>query len=222
MKAITLHAPYATLLVTRQPLAPLSAGDLSLAIVRAKQPPPSMVKQWHTSDEPCPPEGIGQRVQFTETGRFTVEPADGWTECACITATCRHGDERMREYRAWTVWDNVRDDHAYTRQSGVEVEYLRKRDAAAVADSLNGRIVGSGIITESLPITTDFKICRSAHIQRHSDTLEYWPQIDDQAGPFSIRTNPVDISDQLPYGDWTPGRWAWRITEAAPTTGPLP
>ena len=25
-----------------------------------------------------------------------------------------------------------------------------------------------------------------------------------------------DISDQLPYGDWRPGRWAWRLTDAEP------
>lgn len=26
----------------------------------------------------------------------------------------------------------------------------------------------------------------------------------------------TDISDQLPYGDWRPGRWAWRLTDAEP------
>lgn len=72
-----------------------------------------------------------------DTKRFTVEPADGWTECACITDPCRHGDERMREYKAWTIWDNERDDHAYNRINSVEIEYLRKRDAIAVAHRLN-------------------------------------------------------------------------------------
>lgn len=71
-------------------------------------------------------------------GPFTVEPADGWTECACITDPCQHGDERMRPYKAWTVWDNEADqgrgEHAYlTRGSHFAVEYQRKRDAVSAA-----------------------------------------------------------------------------------------
>lgn len=73
-------------------------------------------------------------------GPFTVERSDGWTECSCITDPCRHGDERMREYQAWTVWDNEanrgRGDHAHvTRGSAFDVEYERKRDAVAAARS---------------------------------------------------------------------------------------
>lgn len=68
-------------------------------------------------------------------GPFTIERADGWTECSCITDPCRHGDERMREYRAWTVWDNEgRGDHAFiTRGNHFDVEYELKRDAVAAA-----------------------------------------------------------------------------------------
>lgn len=31
-----------------------------------------------------------------------------------------------------------------------------------------------------------------------------------------------DISDQLPYGDWVPGRWAWRLYEPEPFDQPIP
>lgn len=30
------------------------------------------------------------------------------------------------------------------------------------------------------------------------------------------------ISDQLPYGDWTPGRWAWRLDDIEPCCDPIP
>jgi hypothetical protein len=72
--------------------------------------------------------------------RFTVDPADGWTECECPDSLCSHdgrdgGPVGMRPYKAWTVWDNERDEHAYVTMptAGVENEYLRKRDAVAVA-----------------------------------------------------------------------------------------
>lgn len=75
-----------------------------------------------------------------DLGPFTVEPADGWTECDCITDPCRHSPDRMRYYRAWTVWDNEanrgRGDHAHiTRGSAFDVEYERKRDAVAAIEA---------------------------------------------------------------------------------------
>ncbi len=30
------------------------------------------------------------------------------------------------------------------------------------------------------------------------------------------------ISDQAPYGDWVPGRWAWRLTNPEPFDEPIP
>lgn len=41
------------------------------------------------------------------------------------------------------------------------------------------------------------------------------------------RTNPdggpaLDVSDQLPYGDFQPGRWAWLLTDVKPTTERCP
>lgn len=73
-----------------------------------------------------------------DLGPFVVEPADGWTECDCITDPCRHSPDRMRFYRAWTVWDNEanggRGEHAFiTRGSHFDVEYERKRDATQAA-----------------------------------------------------------------------------------------
>lgn len=33
---------------------------------------------------------------------------------------------------------------------------------------------------------------------------------------------PIDVSDQLPYGDFTPGRWAWLLDDVKPTTERCP
>lgn len=34
--------------------------------------------------------------------------------------------------------------------------------------------------------------------------------------------DPIDWSDQLPYGDFRPGRWAWLLSDIAPTTERCP
>lgn len=34
--------------------------------------------------------------------------------------------------------------------------------------------------------------------------------------------HPTDISDQLPWADWSPGRWAWRIENPKPTSVECP
>lgn len=70
------------------------------------------------------------------TPRFTIEPADGWTECDCPESLCPHDDPQgMRPYRAWTVWDNERNEHAFiTCGNAFDVEYERKRDAKADLD----------------------------------------------------------------------------------------
>lgn len=68
--------------------------------------------------------------------RFSIDPADGWTECDCPDSLCTHdgrdgGPQGMRPYRAWTVWDNARGDHAHVtvKDFNFDVEYLRKGDA---------------------------------------------------------------------------------------------
>lgn len=68
-------------------------------------------------------------------GPFSIEQSEGWTGCECPDALCTHGDERMRPYYTWIVWDVDVDDYAYiTRRSGslcFQHEYERKCDAVA-------------------------------------------------------------------------------------------
>lgn len=76
------------------------------------------------------------------TPRFTIDRADGVTECS--HPLCYDLHRRFRPgggihevyYRAWTVWDNEADDHAFitVRDFRFEDEYLRKKDARADLD----------------------------------------------------------------------------------------
>jgi hypothetical protein len=178
VRAITLHAPYATLLVTRQPGTDLrcercgASASLPLGMTcpdhQPRIVPQPMVKQWHTSDEPCPPELLNQRVAIYQDGIIPMY--------AAIAV-----GPAPRCHKRWPL----------------------------------GAIVGSGIITESLPITECSD--HTAHVcHSGGGLLMHYPLRGD------LMESEWGITDQIPYGDWTPGRWAWRITEATPTTERCP
>lgn len=72
-----------------------------------------------------------------------------------------------------------------------------------------GAVLGVGRVLDVLPIVPHAG-CRdgSPHVcigsygmLAHSKLHEPWPDGETEH----------DISDQLPYGDWSPGRWAWRM-----------
>lgn len=92
-----------------------------------------------------------------------------------------------------------------------------------VIDLPLGAVVGSGIITASLPIaSSDVAVPEPVDsvVARCGERLAFWRAI---YPPGEERVwEPTDISDQLPYGDWTPGRYAWLIEDAAPCTERCP
>ena len=72
-----------------------------------------------------------------------------------------------------------------------------------------GVVVCTAVVAEALPMV--------ASLGSPDDPL---PRIGiDVRGPYVMRFGQfpsVLIADQLPYGDWRPGRWAWRLTDAEP------
>ena len=73
-----------------------------------------------------------------------------------------------------------------------------------------GRVVCTARVTEALHIGGPFAPGRGARIETDGRNVQrVWPG---HAG-FLHRT---DLSDQLPYGDWRPGRWAWRLDNVEP------
>lgn len=190
MKAISLHQPWATLLVTRQPL---NVADR----VGGQTWPQPMVKRIETRSWPCPPAVIGERLAFHAT---QTEP---W-----------HALSQGDHIGKWRVKED--DDGFYG--------YPIDADAVPVTRLPLGAIVGSGVVTASLPI---YPAPTGPDEPDHpwvgflgpsSRILACW-QVDKHFPPLlSWR----DVSDQLPYGDFTPGRFAWIIEDAAPTTERCP
>lgn len=78
-----------------------------------------------------------------------------------------------------------------------------------------GAIVATARLVDCLPIlpeADDYSDGRAC-IESYAGLLRQWGE---DAESFE------DISDQLPYGDFTPGRWAWLLEDVQPTTERCP
>lgn len=94
------------------------------------------------------------------------------------------------------------------------------RDSCREVPMPLGVILGSVVFAESLPIDGNNEIGHMEFV---------CPQYDGKAltvyrftDPHRPPTEAVDITDQLPYGDWTDnaGRYAWRATQATKLARP--
>lgn len=79
-----------------------------------------------------------------------------------------------------------------------------------------GRVVCTAVVAEALPIVDD-GAARDVIDTRPGDCQILALRQDDERGTEQI----TDISDQLPYGDWQPGRWTWRLTDVEQVDGPV-
>ena len=79
-----------------------------------------------------------------------------------------------------------------------------------------GAVVAVARITDVVPITKcsgEHHVCNSP-----SDVLLHHSPLHE---PHADGETEHDISDQLPYGDWSPGRWAWRLDDVRRLTEPV-
>jgi len=185
MKVVSLHQPWASLCVTRQPCDCRPYSFMSDLPHSTHCPAVSMVKRFETRSWPCPPALIGERIAFHATRR---KPKD----------FARIGDYEMVELANGDVV-MVRGAARFDRSQHVPLPL--------------GAIVGSGRITASYLIVAD-------------------PEM--RAGAFAIATvhgdvhvmtadsHHVEYPGQTPYGDFTPGRYAWLIEDAASTQARCP
>lgn len=77
-----------------------------------------------------------------------------------------------------------------------------------------GAVVATAVVAEALPIlpeADDYSDGRAC-IESYADRLRLWAEDADTW---------TDLSDQLPFGGWRPGRWAWRLTDVRPVD-PIP
>lgn len=81
-----------------------------------------------------------------------------------------------------------------------------------------GAVVAVANIVDSLPI---FR----GPIDEQHPAFEHWPKSavgDERLFLFDQTMGCHDLSDQLPYGDWTTGRWAHQLANVRPLDVPVP
>lgn len=203
--AISLHQPYATLIATRK--SPCACGGKRYIVERENggfAVPcicTEFVKRFETRSRPCPPKYIGQRVAIhaAKTERACWE-WDGHT--AVLTPLAEQAGATLRSVAL----------RGYETKNGY-------RSAPYVERLPLGAVVATAVITASLPIV-------GAHHQR-SEVTDYVQRSSD-IGLTRVHVEPgigrsvTGISDQLPYGDWAPNRFAWALAAVEPLEVPVP
>lgn len=84
-----------------------------------------------------------------------------------------------------------------------------------------GAVVATARITDVVPIdVVPYPHGMDRWVWAPPGRLDYCQLVyhEDYGG---VGEHPVDISDQLPYGDWTPGRWAWRLGDVRKLDEPV-
>lgn len=81
-----------------------------------------------------------------------------------------------------------------------------------------GAIVATANLVDCVPVVDDGAARNCVDVRVARPQADAALRIDDEAGREQIR----NIRDQLPYGDFTPGRWAWLLDDVKPTTERCP
>lgn len=201
MRAVSLHQPWAELCVTRRPADNGMVRTDPTHLIPERYVMPGewpMVKRVETRSWPCPLAVIGQRIAIHATKR---EPK----HLSCVGEWSMHtsyytgGLPQMRRLGSVVNGELRPDGH----------------ELGLVVDLPLGAIVGSAVIAASLPIVTLGTDDHDGEDRIFGGGPQLWRT--------NIRGGPaIEISDQSPYGDFTPGRWAWIIEDAAPTTERCP
>jgi len=107
---------------------------------------------------------------------------------------------------------------------------LFRRGASVGALLPLGAVIGSCRITASLPVVAAGPTAPEQVVALHASGVVVVAANPGFGHAFAALYPPglaldehsTDVTDQVPYGDFTPGRWAWIIEDAKPTTKRCP
>lgn len=163
------------------------------------------VKQWETRG--APPNGSMRPAGVRGMPGLRIEPGE---RIAIAAATMKPADGT--EVGEWAV-ESWRDEPAERCLVHADDRSGRRRVYLLPL----GRMVCTAVVAEALPIVDG-----ALGWQLDADTPHRAILVDGHMMPSLAVVDELsphadwDISDQLPYGDWRPGRWAWRLTDAEP------
>jgi hypothetical protein len=152
------------------------------------------VKQWETRNGP--PNGSMRPAGVRGMPGLGIEPGERIAICAGKQRPTMTG---VRGYGIYHQTDAVR--------------MLSSADGSWTPLPL-GRVVCTAVVAEAVRMESGSCCPDHPHIAVQAHLSLALARCDPDS-------TPVNISDQLPYGDWQPGRWAWRLTDVVQVDGPV-
>lgn len=105
--------------------------------------------------------------------------------------------------------------NAYPMVAGDDYQILTGRGRKTQAMQF-GALLGTVEVVRALPIVESWYIAEvPIAIELNSSGLHL---IDDTDDRFDV----TDVTDQIPYGDWQDGRWAWELANVERFDRPIP
>lgn len=98
----------------------------------------------------------------------------------------------------------------------VRTDFAYRNNLQNRVDLPLGAVVAVCDLTDVVPIVEYADACEDRCVQHNHGRLEHWDQT-----WLLRREEGVDVSDQLPFGDFTPGRYAWLLENVRPVD-PVP
>lgn len=212
--AISLHQPGATLCVTPAPLLyPKPGGYVDWP----------MVKRFVTRSRPCPPKHIGQRIAIHAAKRVPDVDEGGFGNI---------GGEFGIDFTK-TIFPTEPGHPWHPLAVGDWYAYQRPNPPGRVETVFPlplGAVAATAVVARSLPILAldqDPSPGRDEWVPHIAPARFAGLVLWDYPGEYiecvgRYGWKHADISDQLLYGDWTPGRWAWELTDVEPLAEPVP
>lgn len=112
---------------------------------------------------------------------------------------------------------NLADPGVLGCHFGIDTFYLSKRDMPL------GAIVATCELVDCAPIVEWGADPQCNHITVGADgALRSWEFVVGSMPLAWRKQGRFDVTDQAPYGDFTPGRWAWLLDNIRPLAEPVP
>ena len=159
------------------------------------------VKQWETRG--APPNGSMRPAGVRGMPGLGIEPG----ERVAICAATKRPDEMLR---LGPQTDVVTEEFLVVRG------HLHDLCNSRTYWLRLGRVVCTAVVAEALPIVDD-----ADDLADEPACIEVAPNGSKLVLLSEGDSDGSDISDQLPYGVWHPGRWAWRLTDVQQVDGPV-
>lgn len=163
-----------------------------LKVITVRQPWASLVVHGIKTIEtrPAPPNGPMRPPGVRGLPGLSIDPGERIGIHAAITST--PGSD--------PIWQAVADAAPWLLRKPFEL----------------GQLIGTVEVPEALPIVHSGEegAVRTIDVDDDGSLWLVEPQTDAEAGDGPPEW--TDISDQCPFGDFTPGRWAWRLANPEP------